>query len=198
MEWTLPGKSTSLFLDRQFVLVVDLRRVSLTDVDVDIRTADLLDDQPALSDPVPVRIDLNEFAPRTVDGFALDRIVWTCSPRGRWIAASCGALVDLSGADATSTKLPGGVIAFLGDGDHLVLRETSERLALKRVRINQLAPPFWDHLRRKTFRRVVIMDCRNQQVVARSRWLDFLRLRMTCDQSGLVADQIFSGLLWSL
>ena len=58
-------------------------------------------------------------------------------------------------------------------------------------------PPFWNYLRMDVRFRVVIYDCRTQQVIAGSRWFrELSRMRMTPDGSGLLAKQGDAVLIW--
>ncbi|MDP6557993.1 MAG: hypothetical protein QGG71_25220 [Pirellulaceae bacterium] len=199
-----PGDYRSFSLDDRFLIIVDFRDALREKAKVDIFTVDLLEDQFTPRRFASATIELNKLAARNNDNLAPDTISWMVAPNGKWLATSGDGGSDfrdyLFWTKANPVRLQGRVIGFMSDGEHVVVCEKSVRLVWKEVRQKlEPRPPFWNHLRFLPLSRVLILNCRNQQTVAQSRWMQISRPHMTPNRSRLLLERTpQSVLVWKL
>jgi hypothetical protein len=190
---------TSFLID-QVLLVITYDHVGDRSVRVTIFTADLLQDHLDPKEFVSATIDL-KMSRRRLRTEGPDE--WIASPNGKWIATFGSRLAAAQDcvfcAEGPPAELAGRAVAFLSDGDHLLVHERSERLVWKKKQTTTSSPPFWNHLRIGVRYRAAIVDCRKRQVVACSRWFpSLLEPRVTPDRSRFLADHGDAVLVWQI
>lgn len=189
-----PDGQMSFFLDHRFLVVIHFRDAGNDKTKIDIFMADLRHDQFALHTFASATIEPDWFVTAWRNGRIAPRALsWLASPNGKWVATSgkgAPAFRDyLFSREAVVSRLRGRVIGFSSDGNHVIVSEMSERLVWKKKRQSwESPPPFWDYLRFQLASRVAIVNCRNQQTTAQSRWLfEGTDPRLSPDRSRLVS-----------
>ncbi|MCU0960452.1 MAG: hypothetical protein MUF48_10130 [Pirellulaceae bacterium] len=185
------AEEVSLSLDKD-LLICGIRRTDQRQTTIHVLTANVL------AHPVV----LQTFSSAVIDRQASDdprrstttgRCEWSVSESREWIAASSERPAQRRdyaiGRNGIIRRLSGRVIGFFSGTDYLVVHEWRSTVVWKGRQHVTFAPPFWDYLGLAGRSRMVVFDCHNQTVVARTRWYPNLAWgRMTPDARELLAN----------